>query len=399
MGGRRMMSSGKLRLLLLFGVGVVSTMSCEDSTGPGTTTSHPAKPIFGHEVIDSTVEAYMQRMVAEDHFTGVALAASRGEVIHAAAYGKAAEDRDNDVSTAFHVASVTKQFTAAAILQLVEKGIVSLESSVNTYLPETYRSPKWNDLTLHHLLSHTGGLPDYSVVRDYYEVVDGFCLGNTVDGMIKEAMAKDLEFVPGSKWAYSNLGYTLLGLVIQEQTQTPYDRYLKDNVLDPMGMHSSRIHVIGHVPTDNEAAGHRWDEATSDHVHDDVVSLPVTDPDGGLVTTLDDFLKWTRIYRGQEQTILTDQSIALMTTPVHVTHLTRPNGGPISYGYGLLVADEVIRHSGYIVGFTSHFELNREKDLLVVVFSNSTSNDTVSIAQRVLEIMEERVSVADTPTS
>jgi CubicO group peptidase (beta-lactamase class C family) len=394
-----MMSSGKLRLLLLFGVGVVSTMSCEDSTGPGTTTSHPAKPIFGHEVIDFTVEAYMQRMVAEDHFTGVALAASRGEVIHAAAYGKAAEDRDNDVSTAFHVASVTKQFTAAAILQLVEKGIVSLESSVNTYLPETYRSPKWNDLTLHHLLSHTGGLPDYSVVRDYYEVVDGFCLGNTVDGMIKEAMAKDLEFVPGSKWAYSNLGYTLLGLVIQEQTQTPYDRYLKDNVLDPMGMHSSRIHVIGHVPTDNEAAGHRWDEATSDHVHDDVVSLPVTDPDGGLVTTLDDFLKWTRIYRGEEQTILTDQSIALMTTPVHVTHLTRPNGGPISYGYGLLVADEVIRHSGYIVGFTSHFELNREKDLLVVVFSNSTSNDTVSIAQRVLEIMEERVSVADTPTS
>jgi CubicO group peptidase (beta-lactamase class C family) len=393
-----MMSSREFRPLLFFLLVVVAFMSCKDSPDTAATTQ-PAEPVLEHEVIDPTIEAYMQRMVAEDHFTGVALAAHGGDIIHAAGYGRATEDSDNHVSTAFHVASITKQFTAAAVLQLIEKGIVSLDSSVNTYLPETYRSPKWDDLTLHHLLSHTGGLPDYAVVRDYYDVVDGFCLGDTVDGMVREAMAKDLEFVPGSAWAYSNLGYTLLGLVIREQTQTPYDQYLKENVLEPMGMHSSRIHVIGHVPADNEAAGHRWDEATSAHVHDDVVSLPVTEPDGGLVTTLADFLKWTRIYLGEEQTILTDQSIALMTTPVRVTHLTRPQGGPISYGYGLLVAGELVGHSGYIVGFTSHFELHREKELLVVVFSNSTSNDTVGIAQRILEIMDEGLSAIDSPAS
>lgn len=243
------------------------------------------------EVTDTRIESFLREMVTDGHFTGVALVIQEGEVIHARGYGAATSDTANYVTTAFHVASMTKQFTAAAIMQLVEKGAVELGGSVNQYLPQKYKSPTWNAVTVHHLLSHSSGITDYAVSRDYYDVVNGFCLGGTVDGMVREAMEKDLEFMPGSKFSYTNLGYTLLGFIIENQTKTAYDKYIKDNILDPMDMTSSRIHVTGHVPVADEAGGFRWSEEKGVHVPDDVVSLPVTAPDGGLVTTLSDFVK------------------------------------------------------------------------------------------------------------
>jgi CubicO group peptidase (beta-lactamase class C family) len=158
-------------------------------------------------------------MEKDEHFTGVALIVREGEIVHAKAYGAATGNRANNVDTKFHVGSITKQFTATAIMQLVEKGVVKLDGSINTYLPAQYRSPKWDVVTVHHLLSHTSGITDYAVARDYYDVVKGFCLGDTVNGMVKEAMSKDLDFVPGSKYSYTNLGYTLLGFVIENQTK------------------------------------------------------------------------------------------------------------------------------------------------------------------------------------
>jgi CubicO group peptidase (beta-lactamase class C family) len=140
------------------------------------------------EVSDSRFDAYLREMERKEHFTGVALIMREEEIVHAKGYGAATDSTANDVDTRFHVGSITKQFTAAAIMQLAEMGVVKLDSSINTYLPAQYRSPKWDAVTLHHLLSHTSGITDYAVTRDYYDVVKGFCLGDTVDGMVKEAM-------------------------------------------------------------------------------------------------------------------------------------------------------------------------------------------------------------------
>jgi CubicO group peptidase (beta-lactamase class C family) len=350
---------------------------------------HVADPIFiEQEVVDSRIETFLKKMETEEHFSGVALVMRKDEVVHAKGYGMANSDRKNSVTIAFHIASITKQFTAAALLQLVEKGIVHLEESINTYLPKEYRSPKWDSVTLHHLLSHTSGITNYEVTRDYYEVVNGFCLGNTVDGMVKEAMGKELEFEPGSKFSYSDINYTLLGFVIENQTQTPYNEYLTTNILDPMGMRDSKIHVIGHVPATEEAEGYRWSNEQSIHVPDDIISLPVTEPDGGLVTTLTDFVKWVGIYLGKDQTILSQNSIAMITSPVIGANLEGPRGKPQSYGYGLLMEDELINHSGYIVGFKSDFILDRKKEILIVVFSNNTTNDPIHISTGLLKILE-----------
>ena len=336
------------------------------------------------EVIELQIESFLLEMVDEEHFSGVVLVAREGAIVHAKGYGIASGDVLNNVHTAFHVASVTKQFTAAAVMQLVEAGDLVLDESINAYLPDEYKTPTWDNVHVYHLLSHSSGITDYAVTRDYYNVVDGFCLGNTVDGMIREAMSKDLEFVPGTKFSYSNVGFTLLGAIIEQQTNTSYDSFMKENILEPMGMHSSRIHIEGHVPAKNEAAGHRWDEDKQKHVKDDVVSLPVTAPDGGLVTTLSDFLRWIQIYAGGDQDILTQASLDVMTT----RQVAMEQGGAVDgYGYGIGVGERLIGHSGYIVGFRSGFRYDRQTRTLIAVFSNNTENNPIQISSGLMTIL------------
>jgi CubicO group peptidase (beta-lactamase class C family) len=336
------------------------------------------------QVIDSRFDAYLREMVAKEHFTGVALVMREGKIVHARGYGAATGNVTNDVDTKIHVGSVTKQFTAAAIMQLVEKGVLALDQSINLYLPPQYRSAKWDTVTAHHLLSHTSGITDYAATRDYYLLVKGFCSGATVDGMVKEAMRKDLEFAPGSRYSYTNLGYTLLGVIIETQTSISYDEYIKDNILEPMGMTSSRIHVVGQVPAEEEAEGLRWSEEKKAHVSDDIVLLPATAPDGGLITTLGDFARWSRIFATGEQTILNQASIKLMSSP----QIAIGNGGPLdSMGYGLFVGDRLIGHGGLIVGFSSQFVFDRETRSLIAVFSNDASVDPQQVTFGLLTLL------------
>ena len=336
------------------------------------------------EVNDSRFDSYLQKMVAKEHFTGVALVMREGNILHAKGYGAATSNRANDVDTEFHVGSITKEFTAAAIMQLVEKGVLKLDGHINSYLPAKYRSEKWDAVTVHHLLSHTSGIPNYAVTRDYYHVVKGFCPAVTVDGMVREAMGKDLEFSPGSKYAYADLGYTLLGIIIENQTHTSYANYIKKHILNAMGMASSRIHVVGRAPDEDEAEGLRWSAELGRHVPDDVVSLPSTAPDGGLITTLGDFVRWARIFSAGDQTILSQDSIKLMSTP----QIRIGNGGPLDgMGYGLYVGDRLIGHGGLVVGFSSQFVYDRDTRSLIVVFSNDVSGTPQEVVFGLLTLM------------
>lgn len=336
--------------------------------------------VMHQQIINAKADAFLQKMMFENHFTGVALVMDKRNVAHAKGYGMASDNKPNDVTTLFHVASITKQFTAVAVMQLAEKGLIDLHAPINKYLAVKYHSPKWRAVTVHHLLSHSSGIEDYAVTRDYYHVINGFCLGDTVDGMIKETMAKDLLFAPGTKFSYTNLGYTLLGLVIENQTKMSFDRYIKENILDPMGMDCSTIHVEGHVPSVDEAAGYRFSKEERRHVFDDKISLPVTAADGGLITSLNDFIRWVEVYKNNSQKILSSSSITKMTVPVIKTGWGGPDGLLDLYGYGLFVKDSIISHMGEIVGFKSYFVFDRERDLLVAIFSNNTTNDPIRIA-------------------
>lgn len=335
-------------------------------------------------------EAFLRRMVKEENFTGVALIMREGVVIHAGAYGESSPGVPNQLNTAFHVASVTKQFTAAGIMHLAEIGRLELDGCINLYLPQRYRSDIWSPVTVRHLLSHTSGIPDYAESRDYYDVVDGWAFGATVDGMIREAMAQDLQFEPGSDFRYSNIGFTLLGEIIEAQSGQSYADFISQTLLSPMAMASSRIHVANHEPVPGEASGLRWAGEEGRHTKDDVPSLPVTSPDGGLVTTLSDFIKWIEVYRNFRHPMLSEASIRRMIQP------SIPPGsydwpeeglrGEASYGFGLALSGDLLMHEGYIVGFRSHFIYGRSDDLLIIVFTNSSSNNAYAISAGLYEI-------------
>lgn len=340
------------------------------------------------DIIEPAIESFIKKMIDEEHFIGVVMAVSNNEIIHAKGYGKAQDSIPNNVETKFHVASITKQFTAAAIMQLVEEGKVNLESSINEFLPEKYRSDKWKEVNIHHLLTQTSGIEDYALTRDYYEVEKGFCLGNTVDGMLREAMEKETSFEPGSKFSYSNIGYTLLGQVIEYSTGKTYHRYMQKNVFEPMGMNNSYIHNTSNYSVANdEAIGYRWDTTLVKHVPDDIVSLPVTAPDGNLVTTTADFLKWTRIYSEQDETILKKASIEKMTTPYIEDDFRFMKEHNPHYGFGLSLTSKTISHPGYIVGFRSHFIVDTAQNIKIFVFNNNVSNNPRNVSRGIYEII------------
>ena len=329
-------------------------------------------------------------MINEEHFKGAVLVAKSDKVIHAKGYGLAQDSIRNTVDTKFHVASITKQFTATAIMQLTEKSKLNLQESINLYLPEHYRSDKWKNITIHHLLTHTSGIKDYAVTRDYYEVEKGFCLGNTVDGMIKEAMTKELNFPSGSKFAYANIGFTLLGQIIENTTGKSFPNYLKENVLLPQEMFSSFIHTADYSVSSDEAVGYRWSDELQKHVLDDMVSLPVTQADGNLVTTLSDFYKWTDIYVEPKNEILKDASLKKMLTPFSKDDELGPDDLSQMYGYGISLNEGTICHSGYIVGFRSHFIVNPVKDIRIFVFSNNVSDNPRNLSTGIYEIFNNR---------
>lgn len=345
------------------------------------------------EITHPEIASLLNNMVSEEYFTGVVLVAVNDKVFHAKGYGMAQDGIQNRINTKFHVASITKQFTAAAIMQLLEQKKINLEESINKFLPSQYRSDKWNSVTIHHLLTQTSGIEDYGLTRNYYEVEKGFCLGNTVDGMIKEAMAKELKFPSGSKFSYSNIGYTLLGQIIESTSGEPYDSYMKKHIFEPMGMHNSFIHNTSNYTVSNdEAIGYRWDTTMNKHVPDDIVSLPVTEPDGNLVTSLDDFIKWTKIYTKRDETILKKSSIEKMITPYVEDNFSFMKEHNPHYGYGLNLTDNTISHPGYIVGFRSHFIVDTTQQIQVFVFNNNVSNDPKNISRKIYELISENNS-------
>ena len=285
----------------------------------------------------------------------------------------------------FHVGSLGKQFTAAAILHLTELGHFCLNACINDVLPKQYRSDLWSAVSIKHLLSHTSGIPDYAIERDYYAVIDGWAFEETIDGMIGEAKDRPLEFEPGAEFRYSNIGYTLLGEILQRQTGRAFGDLVRDKLLLPIGMESSSIRDKDQVLTQGDPQGLRWDEETRVHVIDNAISLPVTPADGGLITTLDDFAIWVAaVYRDRSHPNLSPSSIELMlqrTSPsTGYRWPERDQRGEAFYGLGLMRSGDLVMHEGSIVGYRSFFIYSCQDDVLISVFSNNTHNNVFRIA-------------------
>jgi len=251
-----------------------------------------AQPAPHLDPVDAAVEPLME----QGHFPGMAVAVLRhGEPVHVGGYGLASIEHQVPVTpaTVFELASLTKHMTALAVLTLAEAGRVSLDDRVVDYLPVD--TPEaWSTITIDQLLSHTGGL-----AHRFEAMPDGeFLLNYTTDDMLASAMATEMAARPGEDWIYSDQGYFLLGLVIEQVTGQSYGDYLRETLFGPLGMNqTAMLDQSAIVP--HRAEGYAWREADGLQRNRRVWQFGLMSH-FGVTSSLDDMMAWEAALSGSE---------------------------------------------------------------------------------------------------
>jgi D-alanyl-D-alanine carboxypeptidase len=321
------------------------------------------------------IDMEVQRLLDLHHTPGASVEAIHGgRIVYARAFGlrDVARRLPANVDTHYEIGSITKQFTAAAILQLQEAGKLSIDSTLATYLP---RAPHASEVTLRQLLSHTSGIPDY------FESCEHVGSPITSEGLTGLIAAKPLDFAPGTRWSYSNTGYVLLGRVIEVVSGEPYKQYIRSHMLRPAGM--TQTYTISDQSTLSDASG---GYAPKDGA---AAAAPPLDESfagaaGDLVSTIGDVQKWnSAITAGR---IVTPRSFALMTISA-----TTLDGKPTKYGFGFFVdslEDQPrLGHTGHSCGFAAENEYFPEEDLRIVVLTNAVDGPAESIVTVLLNLL------------
>ena len=320
-------------------------------------------------------------------FHGAVLVAQNGEVIFKKGYGMANIELGvpNSPEMKFQIGSITKQFTATAIMQLQEKGLLNLDDPITKHLPE-YPQETGDKITIHHLLSHTSGIPNYTDIPD---IMSRKSLPVTVDELLAIFKDKPLEFEPGEKYKYSNSGYVVLGAIVEAVSGKTYEDYIQENILEPLNMHNSGYDHRDRI-IENRAAGYTQDEK-GDLRNADFVHMSAPFAAGALYSTVEDMLIWDQALYTEK--VLKKSSLQRMFTPVKK-----------NYGYGWVIEENFgrkqIGHNGGIDGFHTTFNRWVDDNVCIAVFSNNDSAPVENIASGLAAIIFEKpydVPVIKTP--
>lgn len=310
--------------------------------------------------IDRDVTTILQRTGAPGAVIAVA---QHGQIVYQHAYGLANREKSSpaSVQTYYEIGSITKQFTAAAILQLQEAGKLHLDDKLSVYLPQ---APHADEVTLRQLLSHTSGMPEF---LDAMNTAGKLGKPAAFDQLMSYVAGKPLDFAPGSRWSYSNTGYILAGRVIEVVSHETYQHYVQVHLLDRAGMtHTFTVADEAQLP--GMATGY-------DREHGMVTPAPTIDASVGwaagfLVSTVDDLEKWNQALR--QGKIVSPADYALMSTSVNTTQ------GDAGYGLGFFVdaVDDQPRvgHTGGSLGFTTANEYFPRQDVQIIAFTNLYSD-------------------------
>ncbi|OLD28004.1 MAG: serine hydrolase [Acidobacteria bacterium 13_1_40CM_3_55_6] len=312
-------------------------------------------------------------------FNGAALVADNGKVIYKKGFGLANMEWNipNTPETKFRLGSITKQFTATLILQLVEQGKIKLDGKLIDYLPD-YRKDTGAKVTIHNLLSHTSGIPSYTSLPGFFQNVSRNPFA--VNDFIKTYASGDLEFEPGTKFVYSNSGYFLLGAIIEKVAGKPYEQVLKENIFDPLGMKNTGYDHWGSI-IGNRATG--YSRTPRGYETAPYLDMSIPYAAGSLYSTVEDLYLWDQALYGER--VLSAKSKDLMFKP----NLS-------NYGYGFVMtkatlapptklAVPVVQHNGGINGFSTVIVRMLPEKRLIVLLDNS--EDGQYLDKMVLELM------------
>ncbi|WP_295791968.1 serine hydrolase [Mucilaginibacter sp.] len=305
---------------------------------------------------------YMQAQVNANDFSGAVLVAYKGNIIYKKGFGYA--DREwkliNTTDTKFQICSLTKQFTAAAILQLAEQRRLNLYDKLSAYFPGY---PKGDSITLHMLLNHTSGIADYTGLPGFNAIRTQSLSKDSVIGLFKN---QPYRFSPGTKWDYSNSNYFLLGYIIEKVTKQPYDVYLYKNVIQKAGLRNTAVNETDSVLA-NRAMGYTKAE-TGGWKNAEQFPTGLVYSAGSVISTITDLYNWQKALAGGK--IVSPDMLAKMTTP----YLK-------NYGYGLTIDTlehhRRIWHGGAAPGFTSYLCSFPAEEISIVILSNNFSNSNL----------------------
>ncbi len=348
--------------------------------------------LAGRAIADK-IDDYVETEREAQHIPGLALlVVDDGKIVKQQGYGLANVEHQVPVKpeTIFQSGSVGKQFTAAAVLLLVEDGKLALDDPVRKHLPDAPES--WQPMTIRHLLSHTSGLRgmplDFDYRRDYTE-----------DELLETIFGLRLATKPGYSWGYSNAGYVTLGILIHKVSGVPYGEFLRQRVFEPLGMTATRVisdtdivanRAAGYRLVDGELKNHKWVSPTMNST-----------ADGSLYFNIVDLAKWDAALDGDA--LLSDASRKAMWTP-QLLFDGKPNKA--SYGFGWVCVDTPgqrrVAHGGAWQGFTTYIARYLDDRLTVVVLTNlsaDSKSDPGKIARHVAGLVRPSLALPSEQSS
>ncbi|WP_017733244.1 serine hydrolase domain-containing protein [Nafulsella turpanensis] len=343
-------------------LGILTVISC----APKGYLSDTSSPNIDLKRIESVADSLAYAHLAENFMPGMTVAVARnGEVVFSRGYGKA--DVEMGVAagteTVYPIASISKQFTAATIMRLVEKGKISLEDSITKFLPNY--PVQGHHVTVHHLLNHTSGIKSYTDLGE--EAQQKLRQGLSYEEMLELFAKEPFDFKPGEHFRYNNSGYYLLGQIIGKVTGIPYEAYVEEELLQPLGLH----HTLFGSPEriiPKRAKGYKYERSIDGKLLNAFPPHLKNNAAGGLYSTAGDLVRWTHLLHSGK--VVSPESLQKMTTPTALS-----SGGTRTYGYGLDLAQlgdhPKVVHVGDIDGFNSSLAFYPEDSLTVVVLANS----------------------------
>ncbi|MBN3526779.1 serine hydrolase domain-containing protein [Paenibacillus apiarius] len=305
------------------------------------------------------LKQYMNALSRNGHFNGAALVAHQGNILLCDGYGMANWEHEapNSPHTKFRIGSITKGFTALAIMQLQELGLLSVHDAISGYLPGY---PRGDEITLHHLLTHTSGIPDYAGLPDYWERT--MRLYSPIEQTIASFQHEPLQFVPGERTSYTSSSFILLSAVIEKVSGLSFADYIAKRICLPLGMKDSGVEN-GRTLLKHFASGY---SVCGEIIPAEYVDMSISLGGGGMYSTIADLYKWDRAL--YTEALISHESLR---------HIFGPYS-PIFGGYGWVVTEEMIggtkrkraAHHGTMNGFCADFNRFVNDELVVIVLSN-----------------------------
>lgn len=322
------------------------------------------------------IDSLLEEKYEQNSPGAVFLVSKKGEIIYRKAFGQANIELNISMKpeNVFQIGSMTKQFTAIAVMMLVEQGKLKLDDDITKYIPDYPTCG--NKITIHHLLTHTSGIKSFTRMKTINDIAKKNLTPAELIDFFKD---EPMDFAPGEQFKYNNSGYAILGYIIELVSGKSYSDFIEQNILQKVGMKSSSYASHKNI-VKNRASGYHNKDGYINNIY---ISFSIPYSAGSLMSTVDDLFKW-------QQAINSNILISDSTEKKVFTNYVLNNGEKINYGYGWhlkeINGEQSREHGGDIFGFKSMGVYIPSKDIYVIGLSNCDCNSPTEVTRKIADL-------------